>query len=182
MKAARLAIADIVLLEPRVFADGRGVFYESFNARTFAEATGHAPNFVQDNHSVSQRGVLRGLHYQVPPYAQGKLVRCLAGDVLDVAVDIRRGSPTFGRWISEILSAQNRRQLWIPEGFAHAFLALSDDAEVLYKTTEFYHRDAERTIAWDDPALGIAWPADLRPILSEKDAEGLPLARADTFL
>jgi len=170
VNAMPLAIADVLLLEPRVFEDTRGAFFESFNARTFAELIGRDLRFVQDNQSVSRRGVVRGLHYQVAPAPQGKLVRVLAGAIFDVAVDIRRSSPTFGQHVGEILSAENRRQLWIPEGFAHGFAALRDGTEVLYKTTDFYHRAAERAIRWDDPDLAIAWPTDFTPILSDKDA------------
>ena len=169
MKATRLAIADVILLEPRVFADKRGAFFESYNARTFEEATGLKPDFVQDNHSISRKGVLRGLHYQLAPHAQGKLVRVVRGASYDVAVDIRPGSPSFGKWVAETLTADNRRQLWIPAGFAHGFLALEDDTEFLYKTTDFYDKASERTIRWDDPALAIDWP--LRDALvSPKDA------------
>lgn len=181
MKATPLAIPDIVLLEPKLYDDVRGAFFESYNARTFAEVTGREPHFVQDNQSVSRRGVLRGLHYQLAPAPQGKLVRVLVGAIFDVAVDLRRTSPSFGRSVAEILSAENRRQLWIPEGFAHGFMALRDGTEVLYKTTDFYHRDAERAIRWDDPALGIAWPADVAPILSDKDAEAPPFRDATLF-
>jgi dTDP-4-dehydrorhamnose 3,5-epimerase len=180
MKATPLASPGVMLLEPTVYDDGRGAFFESYNARVFAEATGLEPHFVQDNQSVSRRGVLRGLHYQLPPAAQGKLVRVLAGAVFDVAVDIRRGSPGFGHWVAEILSAENRRQLWSPEGFAHGFLALREGTEVLYKTTSFYDRAAERAIRWDDPGLAIAWPADVTPILSAKDAAAPAFAAADT--
>jgi dTDP-4-dehydrorhamnose 3,5-epimerase len=171
VSATRLAIADVVLLEPRVFADERGAFFESFSQPAFEAATGVSPTFVQDNHSVSARGVLRGLHYQLSPHVQGKLVRVVRGAVFDVAVDIREGSPTFGKWVGETLSAQNRRQLWIPEGFAHGFLALEDDSEFLYKTTALYHSASERSIRWDDPTIGIAWPLSGKPVLSVKDAE-----------
>lgn len=181
MKATRLALADVVLLEPDMHEDARGAFFESYNARAFAEATGVAPPFVQDNQSVSRRGVLRGLHYQLAPAPQGKLVRVLAGAVFDVAVDLRRSSPGFGRWVAEILSAENRRQLWIPEGFAHGFLALREGTSVFYKTTGFYERAAERTIRWDDPDLAIAWPAEVAPILSDKDASAAAFAAAETF-
>jgi dTDP-4-dehydrorhamnose 3,5-epimerase len=181
MKATPLAISDVMLLEPRVFDDSRGAFFESFNARTFAQLIGRAMPFVQDNQSVSRRGVVRGLHYQVAPAPQGKLVRVLHGAIFDVAVDIRRSSPTFGRHIAETLSADNRRQLWIPEGFAHGFVALSDGTEVLYKTTDFYHRDAERSIRWDDPELGIIWPAGVTPILSDKDAAAPAFGSATLF-
>ena len=181
MKAQRLAIPEVMVFEPKVFGDERGVFFESFNQQVFAELTGLQRSFVQDNHSVSVRGVIRGLHYQLPPAAQGKLVRVVRGAIFDVAVDIRSGSPTFGLWVGEVLSADNHRQLWVPEGFAHGFLALADGSEVLYKTTGYYAPASERCIAWDDPALGIAWPLDGPPTLSGKDALGKPLAEADLF-
>ncbi len=181
MKATPLALPDVLLLEPRVFPDERGWFYESFNALRFVEATGLEITFVQDNHSLSARGVLRGLHYQLPPSAQGKLVRTVAGSIFDVAVDIRRSSPNFGRWVGETLSAGNKRQLWVPAGFAHGFLALEDRTEVLYKTTGFYDKAAERAIRWDDPDLGIAWPPDLAPRLAPKDAAAPLLAAAELF-
>jgi len=176
MKVTPCAIADVLLIEPRVFGDARGFFFESFNQRAFAQATGLEVNFVQDNHSKSAKGVLRGLHYQVS-HPQGKLVRVVAGEVFDVAVDIRPGSPTFGRWVGEVLSADNTRQLWIPPGLAHGFLVLSDSAEFLYKTTDYYAPEHERCIAWDDPAVAIVWP-DLGspPQLSAKDAAGAALA------
>ena len=181
MKATSLAISEVVLLEPRVFADDRGAFFESFNEKTFAAATGLTPAFVQDNHSVSRKGVLRGLHYQLPPFAQGKLVRVVKGEVFDVAVDIRRGSPTFGQWVGEILSADNRRQLWIPEGFAHGFVALQDGTEFLYKTTNFYSAESDRTILWNDPDIGITWPDGIAPVLSAKDEAGAAFAGATVF-
>jgi dTDP-4-dehydrorhamnose 3,5-epimerase len=181
VKATRLALPEVILLEPRIFADERGWLYESFNARSFAEVTGVDVGFVQDNHSRSARGVLRGLHYQMPPAAQGKLIRVVAGEILDVAVDIRRSSPTYGRWVAEMLSADNKRQLWVPAGFAHGFVALEDGTEVLYKTTDFYHKAAERSIRWDDPELGITWPSDLVPILAEKDAAAPAFAEAEVF-
>ena len=181
MKATPLAIPEVVLLEPRVFEDARGWFYESFNARSFAEATGLDLPFVQDNHSRSSRGVLRGLHYQLPPHAQGKLVRALTGSILDVAVDIRRSSPTFGKSVTAELSATNKRQLWVPAGFAHGFLALEDGTEVNYKTTDFYAQSAERSIRWDDPDLAIAWPEGLMPNLAAKDAAAPFFADSDTF-
>lgn len=179
MKATKLAIADVVLLEPRVFGDDRGFFFESYNRQTFREATGVDPDFVQDNHSRSAKGVLRGLHYQLPPKAQGKLVRVIVGEVFDVAVDIRKGSPTFGQWVGEILSAGNRRQLWIPPGFAHGFLTLSETAEFLYKTTDYYSSAHERCIRWDDADIGVAWPLTCPPVLSAKDAQGERFADAD---
>ncbi len=170
MKVTATAISDVLILEPAVFGDTRGFFYESFNARRMRESTGVTPDFVQDNHSKSQKYVLRGLHYQIDPRAQGKLVRVVRGAVFDVAVDIRRDSKTFGRWIGEVLSEENKRQLWIPAGFAHGFLTLTDGAEFLYKTTDYYSPEHERAIRWDDPALNIAWPLDGHvPIVSEKD-------------
>ena len=178
MESRPLAIADVVLMEPRAFADERGLFFESFNAAAFAEATGVSRLFVQDNHSVSRRGVVRGLHYQLPPFAQGKLVRVVAGAVFDVAVDVRRGSPTFGRWVGEMLSAENRRLLWIPEGFAHGFMALEDETQFLYKTTAPYNRDSERAIMWNDPAIAIDWPRNFDPIVSERDMRAPVLANA----
>jgi dTDP-4-dehydrorhamnose 3,5-epimerase len=181
VKATPLSIPDVLLLEPRVFDDSRGAFFESFNVRSFAELSGRDVQFVQDNQSVSRRGVVRGLHYQVAPAPQGKLVRVVAGAIFDVAVDIRRSSPSFGKWVGELLSAENRRQLWIPEGFAHGFVALREGSEVLYKTTDFYRRDAERAIRWDDPDLAIAWPGDIAPILSDKDAEAPAFRDATLF-
>jgi dTDP-4-dehydrorhamnose 3,5-epimerase len=181
MKATRLAIPDVILLEPRVFGDERGFFYESFNAQKFRDATGVSPDFVQDNHSRSVQGVLRGLHYQLPPKAQGKLVRATVGEVFDVAVDIRRGSPTFGHWVGEILSAENKRQLWIPAGFAHGFVVLSAVAEFLYKTTDYYSPSHERCIRWDDPMIAIRWPLTGEPQLSGKDQQGVALNAAEVF-
>ena len=172
MNAIPTQIADVILLEPKVFGDERGFFFESFNQRVFEQATGVTTPFVQDNHSKSANGVLRGLHYQVQN-AQGKLVRVTQGEVFDVAVDIRPESPTFGRWVGEILSAENKRQLWIPAGLAHGFLVLSETAEFLYKTTEYYAPAHERCIAWNDPTLAIAWPLDgQQPKLSLKDQSG----------
>lgn len=174
MQATRTAIADVFLLQPRVFGDERGFFFESFNARAFAEVTGAHVQFVQDNHSKSAKDVLRGLHSQTVQ-AQGKLVRVTAGAVFDVAVDIRPDSPTYGTWVGEILSAENRRQLWIPPGLAHGFLVVSETAEFLYKTTDFYAPQYEQCIRWDDPTLKIRWPLDGRqPTLSEKDKKGQP--------
>ncbi|MBD8577736.1 dTDP-4-dehydrorhamnose 3,5-epimerase [Pseudomonas syringae] len=181
MQATPLAIAEVVLFTPKVFGDERGFFYESFNARAFKDATGLEPDFVQDNHSRSVKGVLRGLHYQLNPHAQGKLVRVVQGEVFDVAVDIRRSSPTFGKWVGALLSAQNNNQLWIPPGFAHGFITLSDTAEFLYKTTDFYSTECERCIAWNDPEIGIEWPLDCTPQLSGKDQLGLKLSDAETF-
>ena len=172
MRAIQTAIADVLLLEPKVFGDDRGFFYESFNAKSFREATGVDVQFVQDNHSKSARNVLRGLHYQVEQ-PQGKLVRVVQGEVFDVAVDIRKGSPTFGQWVGEILSADNKRQLWIPAGLAHGFVVLSETAEFLYKTTDYYAPAHERCIAWNDPDLAIDWKIDSPPALSAKDAAGM---------
>ncbi len=178
MKATPCKIADVFLIEPKVFGDERGFFYESFNERAFHEATGKPWKFVQDNHSKSSRGVLRGLHYQVVQ-PQGKLVRVVAGEVFDVAVDIRKDSPTYGQWVGEILSATNKRQLWVPPGLAHGFMVLSDTAEFLYKTTDFYAPAHERCIAWNDPTLDIAWPnVGVAPILSAKDAAGMAFGDA----
>lgn len=181
MTARPLSVPDLYVIEPRVFGDERGFFFESYNAKAFEDATGVSPEFVQDNHSLSQRGVLRGLHYQLPPKAQSKLVRVIRGRVFDVAVDIRASSPSFGRWEGTELSAENKRQLWIPEGFAHAFFTLSDGAEVLYKTTNFYAPDSEGRIIWNDPQIGIEWPLEIEPVLSEKDAAGKALSEAAVF-
>ena len=171
MKAVPLALPEVLLIEPKVFGDARGFFFESFNQRTFNEATGLDVHFVQDNHSRSVRHVLRGLHYQLPPYAQGKLVRAVQGEVFDVAVDLRSDSPTCGQWAGAVLSAENKRQMWIPPGFAHGFLVLSEAAEFLYKTTDYYAPEYERSIRWDDPDLAIDWPlGGAAPLLSGKDA------------
>lgn len=178
MNVTPLAISDVMLIEPRVFGDHRGFFFESFNARAFADATGCQETFVQDNHSRSSQGVLRGLHYQVQQ-AQGKLVRAVVGEIFDVAVDIRRGSPTFGQWVSAMLTAENKHQLWVPAGFAHGFVVVSETAEVLYKTTDYYAPQHERSILWNDPAIGIEWPTNIQPLLSEKDAAAVLLADAD---
>lgn len=181
MNVVATAIPEVFILEPRVFGDERGFFYESFNAKAFGEATGlHDLAFVQDNHSRSAKGVLRGLHYQIEN-AQGKLVRVTAGEVLDVAVDIRKSSPTFGHWVSVRLSAENSRQLWIPPGFAHGFVVLSDYAEFLYKTTDYYTPAAERCIRWDDPDLAIDWELGETPQLSAKDQNGKAFKEADLF-
>ena len=177
MKATPLGIPEVILLEPKVFGDDRGFFFESFNQQVFEEAIGYSVQFVQDNHSKSQQGVLRGLHYQLPPKAQGKLVRVVHGEVFDVVVDIRQDSPTYGQWVAEILSAENKKQLWIPPGFAHGFLTLSDSAEFLYKTTDYYAPDYERSILWNDPAIGIVWPLNTVPQLSAKDQQAQPLAQ-----
>jgi dTDP-4-dehydrorhamnose 3,5-epimerase len=181
MKATTLAIPEVVLLEPKVYEDSRGHFYESYNARTFADVVGQAVEFAQDNHSLSQKGVVRGLHYQLDPAPQGKLIRVVAGEIFDVAVDVRKSSPTYGKWVGEVLSAENKRQLWIPIGFAHGFMALRDGTEVLYKATDFYHKAAERAIIWNDPDLAIAWPASVAPILSDKDAIAPRFADAAPF-
>lgn len=173
-------LPEVLIIEPKVFGDDRGFFYESFNARAFAEATSCTLPFVQDNHSRSARGVLRGLHYQIEQ-SQGKLVRVTAGEVLDIAVDIRRSSPSFGQWASVRLSAQNHRQLWVPPGFAHGFVVLSESADFLYKTTDYYAPAAERCIRWDDPQLAIDWELDSAPILSAKDQNGKALHEADLF-
>jgi len=180
MKATQLAIPDVFLFEPRVFGDDRGFFFESFNQAKFEAAIGRKVNFVQDNHSRSAKNVLRGLHYQIQQ-PQGKLVRVVQGEVFDVAVDIRKSSPTFGQWVGEILSAENKRQLWVPEGFAHGFVVLSDTAEFLYKTTDYYAPAHERSIAWNDPAIGIRWPISGEPVLSAKDQQGKSLADAEHF-
>jgi dTDP-4-dehydrorhamnose 3,5-epimerase len=181
MQVRPTAIADVQVIEPRVFGDDRGFFFESFNKRQLESALGRPLDFVQDNHSLSARGVLRGLHYQLP-HPQGKLVRVVRGEVFDVAVDLRRASPTFGRWVGEVLSGANKRQLWIPEGFAHGFLVLSEAAEFLYKTTDYWHPEHERCIRWDDPALAIDWPlAGTAPLVSPKDAQGVRLADASAF-
>ena len=180
MQVVTTALPDVLILEPKVFGDERGFFFESFNARRFAEATGLHREFVQDNHSRSAKGVLRGLHYQVQQ-AQGKLVRVTAGEVFDVAVDLRRSSPTFGQWVGVHLSAENKRQLWVPEGFAHGFVVLSDFAEFLYKTTDYYAPEHERSIRWDDPTLAIDWPLTEAPQLSAKDQAALNFQDAPVF-
>jgi dTDP-4-dehydrorhamnose 3,5-epimerase len=179
MKVASTEIKGVKVVEPRIFGDERGFFLESWNARDF-DAAGLSATFVQDNHSGSRRGVLRGLHYQVG-HAQGKLVRVAVGEVFDVVVDLRRSSPTFGRSIAMTLSAQNRRMLWVPPGFAHGFLTMSDHAEFLYKTTDYWYPEHERTLLWNDPELGIGWPLSGAPILTAKDAAGTPLAAAEVY-
>jgi dTDP-4-dehydrorhamnose 3,5-epimerase len=181
MQVTPTALPGVLILEPKVFGDERGFFFESFNQRAFDAVVGRAVTFVQDNHSCSQRGVLRGLHYQLPPHAQGKLVRVVHGSAFDVAVDIRRDSPTFGRWVGVTLDATSHHQMWIPPGFAHGFLALEDETHFLYKTTDYYARDCERAIAWSDPAISIESP-DLgsAPLLAAKDAAAPRLAEADT--
>jgi dTDP-4-dehydrorhamnose 3,5-epimerase len=186
MKLIQTAIADVVIIEPAVFKDDRGWFMESFNEAKFHGALTalglSVPRaFVQDNHSCSQAGVLRGLHYQLGPHAQGKLVRVTQGAAFDVAVDIRKGSPTFGQWVGVELTAENMRQLWIPEGFAHGFVALQDNTHFLYKTTDTYAKDCERSIVWNDPSIGIEWPLQAQPNLAPKDAQAPRLKDADTF-
>ena len=180
MKVAATAIPDVLLLEPTIYEDERGFFFESFNQKRFEDATGLNIRFVQDNHSRSVKRVLRGLHYQIRR-PQGKLLRVTAGEVFDVAVDLRRSSPTFGKFAGIVLSAENKKQLWIPEGFAHGYLVLSEAAEVLYKTTDYYSPEHERCLIWNDPDVGIDWPKDGAPILSEKDRLGLPLSKAEIF-
>ena len=180
MKVIPTAIPDVLILEPNVFGDARGFFFESWNQRAFDAAVGRPVRFVQDNHSASARNVLRGLHYQLKQ-SQGKLVRVAAGEVYDVAVDLRRSSPTFGKAVGEILSVENRRMMWVPEGFAHGFAVLSERAEFLYKTTDYYAPEHERTLLWNDPALGLVWPLEGAPVLKPKDAAGTPLAQAETF-
>jgi len=174
------AIPDVLILQPKVFGDARGFFYESFNARDFAQATGLDVSFVQDNHSKSAKGVLRGLHYQIQ-HPQGKLIRVVQGEVFDVVVDLRKNLSTFGRWNGVHLSAENHRQLWVPPGFAHGFVVLSESAEFLYKTTDYWHPEHERSLLWNDPAVGIDWPTDGQPLLAAKDAAGKPLAQAEVF-
>ena len=182
MRVIPTDLPEVLILEPRVFGDERGFFMESYNARTFNTAVGYEVRFVQDNQSRSSRGVLRGLHYQLPPHAQGKLIRVASGRVFDVAVDVRRGSPQFGRWVGVELSDDNHRQMWIPPGFAHGFLVMSDMADFLYKTTDYYAPTAERSIRWNDPALEIRWPLDtLTPTLSDKDIGAPKLAAAEVF-
>lgn len=182
MKVTRTALPEVLLIEPKVFGDERGFFMESFNQRAFDEAVGYEVDFVQDNHSRSARGVLRGLHYQLPPHAQGKLVRVTSGAVFDVAVDMRRSSPNFGKWVGEELSAANHKQLWIPPGFAHGFLVLTDTADFLYKTTDYYAPRAEGAVRWDDPTLAIAWPsAGVAPQLSAKDLAAPKFTQAAAF-
>jgi len=181
VKAIPTPLAGVLVIEPAVFGDARGAFFESWNRRAFSQLVGRDVDFVQDNHSISARNVLRGLHYQLDPRAQGKLVRVVAGEVFDVAVDLRRSSPTFGRWTGERLSASNRRMMWIPEGFAHGFLVLSEIAEFLYKTSDYYAPEQERTLLWNDPGVGVQWPLVGAPVLKPKDAAGTPLAAVDTF-
>jgi dTDP-4-dehydrorhamnose 3,5-epimerase len=180
MQVVTTELPGVLLLEPKVFADDRGFFFESYNRRAFHKATGVDVEFVQDNHSSSKKNVLRGLHYQLRQ-AQGKLVRVISGEVWDVAVDLRRASPTFGRWAGFTLSAQSKRMAWIPPGFAHGFVVVSDAAEVLYKATDYYAPEHERTLLWSDPALGIRWPLAAAPVLTDKDRRGVPLASAEAF-
>ena len=181
MKTTACSVPDVLLIEPRVFGDDRGYFYESFNQRAFNGATGLSLTFVQDNHSKSARNVLRGLHYQIQQ-PQGKLVRVVAGEVFDVAVDFRRSSPTFGKWVGEILSEKNKRQLWVPPGFGHGFVVLSETAEFLYKTTDYYAPEHERCVVWNDPTLAVEWPlGGAVPLLSGKDSAGLAFLQADMF-
>ena len=180
MKATPAAIPEVLVIEPKVFGDARGFFYESFNGKAFDEAVGRHVEFVQDNHSRSAKGVLRGLHYQIQ-HAQGKLVRVVEGEVFDVAVDIRKSSPNFGKWVGVTLSMENHRQLWVPPGFAHGFLVLSESAQFLYKTTDYWFPEHERSILWNDPAIGIEWPVDFEPLLAAKDAAAKRLADAEHF-
>ena len=182
MKIIDTLIPEVKIIEPTVFGDERGFFFESFHQNRFEQAIGYAVNFIQDNHSRSVKGVLRGLHYQLSPHAQAKLVRCVQGEVFDVAVDIRRGSATFGKWVGVHLSAENKRQLWIPEGFAHGFVTLSESADFLYKTTHYYAAQSERAILWNDPELAIDWPlAGITPQLSAKDMQAKSFRMADLF-
>lgn len=181
MLAIPTAIPEVIILEPKVFGDDRGFFYESFNAKAFEQATGLKPEFVQDNHSKSAKHVLRGLHYQIQN-PQGKLVRVVQGEVFDVAVDLRKSSKTFSQWVGVHLSAENKKQLWVPPGFAHGFVVLSDIAEFLYKTTDYYSPQYERSLLWNDSALSILWPLDCEPILAPKDLAGKMLCEADLFL
>ncbi|GJH02895.1 dTDP-4-dehydrorhamnose 3,5-epimerase [Paraburkholderia terrae] len=174
------ALPEVKIIEPKVFGDARGYFYESFNAHEFAESVEADVEFVQDNHSRSAKGVLRGLHYQIE-HAQGKLVRVVEGEVFDVAVDIRKSSPNFGKWVGVVLSTENHRQLWVPPGFAHGFVVLSESAQFLYKTTDYWYQAHERSIVWNDPDIGIEWPIDFEPIMAAKDAAGKRLAEAEVF-
>jgi len=180
MKATPTAIPDVFVIEPKVFGDERGFFFESYSEQVFSELTGAKPGFVQDNHSRSAQNVLRGLHYQINQ-PQGKLVRVTMGEVFDVVVDLRKGSSTFGKWVGERLSAKNKKQLWVPEGFAHGFVVLSDEADFLYKTTNYYVPEHERCIRWDDSDIGIQWPEGIKPILSSKDAKGVSFSAAEVF-
>lgn len=181
MQIIKTEIPDVLIFEPKVFGDDRGFFYESFNQKIFEEAVGSKIEFIQDNHSKSTKGVLRGLHFQLPPFAQAKLVRCVVGEVFDVAVDIRKSSPTFGKWVGVHLSADNKRQLWIPEGFAHGFLVLSETAEFVYKTTNYYSPTHDRGVLWNDPDVGIEWPLITIPVLSTKDESAKFLKDCEFF-
>ncbi|WP_421300361.1 dTDP-4-dehydrorhamnose 3,5-epimerase [Aeromonas veronii] len=181
MSVIKTLIPEVLIFEPKVFSDERGLFFESFNHKLFEEAVGYPVTFVQDNHSKSSKGVLRGLHYQLPPHAQGKLVRCIVGEVFDVAVDIRKSSPTFGQWVGVNLSGENKRQLWIPEGFAHGFVALSETAEFLYKTTDYYAPCFEVSISWNDKDIAIEWPFSYSPLLSSKDSQDSKFNNATYF-
>jgi dTDP-4-dehydrorhamnose 3,5-epimerase len=182
MKVTSLSIPDLLLIEPEVFEDSRGFFFESFNQVGFEKATNISPIFVQENHSKSTKGVLRGLHYQLPPMAQDKLVRVIQGEIFDIAVDIRLDSPTFGQWVSEILSDKNKKQLWVPKGFAHGFLVVSESAEVVYKTSDVYVPKCERCICWNDPKIAVDWPLDnINLILSDKDKKGVLLENSEIF-
>lgn len=181
MKVTDTKIPDVKVIEPTVFEDERGFFFESFNHKKFEEAIGRSVTFVQDNHSKSSKGVLRGLHYQLLPHAQGKLVRVVQGEVFDIAVDIRKSSPTFGQWVAETLSAENKKQLWIPEGFAHGFLTQSETAEFLYKTTDYYAQQHDRSIFWNDVSLSIDWPSNINPLVSEKDSTATIFTMAEVF-
>ena len=181
MKVTDTKIPDVKIIEPTVFEDERGFFFESFNHKKFEEAIGREVSFVQDNHSKSVKGVLRGLHYQLPPHSQGKLVRVVKGEVFDVAVDIRKSSPTFGQWVAEVLSAENKKQLWIPEGFAHGFLTLSETAQFLYKTTDYYAKEYERSIVWNDYSFNISWPQHIHVSVSDKDAVPILFQEAEIF-
>ena len=181
MKVTDTQIPDAKIIEPTVFEDERGFFFESFNHKQFEEAIGRKVTFVQDNHSKSVKGVLRGLHYQMPPHAQGKLVRVVQGEVFDVAVDLRKSSPTFGHWVGEILSAVNKKQIWIPEGFAHGFLTLSETAEFLYKTTNYYAKECERSVIWNDASFNIKWPQQIQVSVSNKDAVAVAFQDAEIF-
>ncbi len=181
MKVTKLKIPEVLLIEPKVFFDDRGFFFESFSNKAFRDSTGIELEFIQDNHSQSKKGVLRGLHYQLPPTQQGKLVRAIAGEIFDVAVDIRKNSPTFGQWVGEFLSAENKKQLWVPPGFAHGFLTISDTADVVYKVTGVYSKENERSIIWNDPEININWPQMSDLCISTKDERGDFLKKADLF-
>lgn len=181
MNVIKTAIPDVLIFEPKVFGDDRGFFFESFNHKNFEDIVGRKVEFVQDNHSQSKKNILRGLHYQLAPHAQGKLVRCIQGEVFDVAVDLRKSSPTFGAWVGIMLSAENKKQLWIPEGFAHGFLTLSEQAQFVYKTTDYYAPEQERCIIWNDSSLNIDWPVTEEVKLSDKDNKALDFSKAEFF-